>query len=83
MITHEEIAKRAREIWEAEGRPEGRAAEHWFKAENDLHEKTPQPVRGQDARPEPAAALKPQSHAGNGGERRKRPATQKRQKTSR
>lgn len=29
----EEIARRAREIWEAEGRPEGRAAQHWAEAE--------------------------------------------------
>jgi hypothetical protein len=28
-----EIARVAQEIWEAEGRPEGRAAEHWRLAE--------------------------------------------------
>ncbi len=36
MITHEQISKRAREIWEREGRPEGRDKEHWLQAESEL-----------------------------------------------
>jgi hypothetical protein len=32
----EEIARRAREIWEEEGRPEGRHLEHWQQAEREL-----------------------------------------------
>jgi hypothetical protein len=36
MITHEEISKRAREIWEREGCPEGRDIEHWLQAETEL-----------------------------------------------
>lgn len=32
----EEIARRAQEIWEDEGRPEGRAEEHWLRAEAEL-----------------------------------------------
>ena len=32
----EKIARRAQEIWEEEGRPEGRAAEHWLRAEAEL-----------------------------------------------
>lgn len=28
----EEIASRAHQIWENQGRPEGRADEHWFQA---------------------------------------------------
>lgn len=35
-MTHEEISKRAREIWEREGRPEGRDMEHWLQAEKEL-----------------------------------------------
>jgi Protein of unknown function (DUF2934) len=35
-IKHEEISKRAREIWEREGRPEGRDKEHWLQAEAEL-----------------------------------------------
>ena len=30
------IEARAREIWEEEGRPDGRAAEHWLRAEAEL-----------------------------------------------
>jgi hypothetical protein len=33
---HEEIARRARELWEQEGRPEGRHQEHWRQAEQEL-----------------------------------------------
>jgi hypothetical protein len=33
---HSEIAQRAREIWEREGRPEGRADEHWHRAIAEL-----------------------------------------------
>lgn len=33
---HEEIARRAYEIWESEGRPEGRDVEHWVTAERQL-----------------------------------------------
>jgi hypothetical protein len=36
-VTHEEIARRAHEIWEQEGRPHGRDAEHWLVAERQLH----------------------------------------------
>ena len=32
----EAIAARAQEIWEEEGRPEGRAEEHWLRAEAEL-----------------------------------------------
>lgn len=35
-ITHEEISQRARQIWEREGRPEGRDVEHWLQAEEEL-----------------------------------------------
>ena len=33
---HSQIAQRAREIWQREGRPEGRAAAHWKQAEEEL-----------------------------------------------
>jgi hypothetical protein len=42
-ITHEEISKRAREIWEREGRPEGRDKEHWLQAEAELRQQPTQP----------------------------------------
>ena len=34
--THDEIADCARRIYETEGRPEGRAMEHWLQAEAQL-----------------------------------------------
>ena len=37
-FTHEAISKRAREIWEREGRPEGRDKEHWLQAETELRQ---------------------------------------------
>lgn len=37
--THEEIAIRAYEIYEASGRMEGRDGDHWLEAERELKEK--------------------------------------------
>jgi len=36
----DEIARRSREIWEEEGRPEGRAEEHWLRAEAELGQRS-------------------------------------------
>ena len=33
---HDAIGRRAYEIWEREGRPNGRDREHWFQAEREL-----------------------------------------------
>lgn len=30
------IRRRARDIWEAEGRPQGREVEHWLRAEMEI-----------------------------------------------
>ena len=35
-VSEREIARVAYELWEAEGRPEGRAVEHWLAAEARL-----------------------------------------------
>lgn len=35
-ITIEQIAARAREIWERKGAPPGRDLEYWLEAENEL-----------------------------------------------
>jgi hypothetical protein len=32
------IRERAHQIWEEQGRPEGRDLEHWHEAERQLHE---------------------------------------------
>ena len=36
MDQNEQIRRRAHQIWEAEGRPEGQAARHWAEAEDEL-----------------------------------------------
>lgn len=33
---HDRIKRRAYALWEEEGRPDGRAEEHWFRAEAEL-----------------------------------------------
>lgn len=38
MDDMDRIRQRAHEIWEAEGRPEGRDRDHWQQAEQELHE---------------------------------------------
>ena len=69
---HARIAQRAKEIWEAEGRPEGRAAEHWARAEKEIAEAArpqgdrsrrvgageaePDPTHREDGRPRRPAA---------------------------
>jgi hypothetical protein len=35
-ITHDQIARRAYEIWLAQGRPAGRAVQNWLEAESQL-----------------------------------------------
>jgi len=36
VVTHEQIAQRARKIWEREGKVGGRDQEHWFRAIAEL-----------------------------------------------
>jgi len=43
-VAHEEIARRAHELWEQEGRPEGRHGEHWLAAEAQLRGPGPAPA---------------------------------------
>jgi hypothetical protein len=38
MITNNEIAQRAYELWERAGRPEGKAEHHWLQAETELNQ---------------------------------------------
>lgn len=57
-VSHEAIARRAYEIWEGEGRPDGRAIEHWLLAVSELQsareELTPKGSRStHDAAPRP------------------------------
>jgi hypothetical protein len=59
------IRQRAQEIWEQEGRPEGRAEEHWARAERELG---PPPAGGRAkaaGQPKAAGAKKAPNGAGN------------------
>lgn len=38
MEQSERIRRRAHQIWEADGRPEGREAEHWARAQDELRQ---------------------------------------------
>jgi hypothetical protein len=40
------IAERARKLWEGEGRPEGRALDHWLTAEREARADTETAVGG-------------------------------------
>jgi Protein of unknown function (DUF2934) len=44
----EAIARRAYEIWEAEGRPDGRDREHWEAASRELGSPMPMPADYKD-----------------------------------
>jgi hypothetical protein len=48
MNSEQAIRERSYLIWEREGRPHGRGAEHWLQAETELS-------AGQDAAPKPRA----------------------------
>ena len=59
MDDHDErIRKRAHEIWEEEGRPEGRHVAHWHQAEQNVTEPVIDPIENEpdlptaDAEPE-------------------------------
>lgn len=45
----EAIHKKAYEIWEAEGRPDGKHAEHWARAEQEMD--PPKPAAAKPAAP--------------------------------
>lgn len=36
MVSEEAVRQRSYEIWQMEGRPEGRAIEHWLRAKAEL-----------------------------------------------
>jgi hypothetical protein len=51
FISHDVIASRARQLWETEGKPEGKADEHWSLAEAELRMHQLEEVTGSNARP--------------------------------
>jgi hypothetical protein len=47
ILTYEAIAKRAFEIWDREGRPQGQDQEHWYRAECELRKDS---IQAQEAK---------------------------------
>jgi hypothetical protein len=84
--THDEIAAYARRIYETEGRPEGRAMEHWLQAEQQLiggrkaraaHTPTPTPATKAPAKPLQAASPASANAHGEGWQTAGRPVTRR------
>lgn len=61
------IQRRAYQLWEAEGRPSGRAMEHWLSAEAEIKRQLPAPFT-----PKPPARLPPRDEAKSKAARRRR-----------
>src|SRR5687767_5889424 len=65
-VSHESIARRAYEIWQSEGCPDGRAMEHWLCALSELKAQSQPNVSGQNGRTEQereAANAKPETRS--------------------
>lgn len=45
MVSEEAMRQRSYEIWQREGRPEGRALEHWLRAKAELECEQQQPAK--------------------------------------
>ena len=65
QLLHEEIARRAREIWHGRNQPAGSDEAIWLEAESQLQaELESRPVSGTESRPyvdEPATPVRPQT----------------------
>ncbi len=57
-ITYEQIAQRAYEIWEREGKPEGKEQEHWLRAEEELRSKDLKKQKGRKITSQDPSMLK-------------------------
>jgi hypothetical protein len=57
-ISYEEIAKRAFEIWQREGEPEGREQEHWLRAESQLRKEGLKSQKGKNISSKDTTMLK-------------------------
>lgn len=51
QLSHENISRKAKELWENYGRPEGRDEEIWFEAERALSASTGNAETGREQRP--------------------------------
>lgn len=57
------VRLRAYEIWEADGRPEGRETQHWERALSDVTSTFPRPARAKGRPRKPETAAKPRRKA--------------------
>lgn len=64
-VTEAQIAEAAFHLWETEGRPEGRAEDHWYRAMTSLKaQATPRaPAKARTAKPAAAKAAAPKAKA--------------------
>jgi hypothetical protein len=51
-VSHESIARRAYEIWQSEGCPDGCAMEHWLRALSDLKQQASRAISSPTERAE-------------------------------
>ncbi len=58
IITYEEIAKRAFEIWQKEGEIEGREQDHWLRAESELRKEGMKKQKGKSTTSKDPSMLK-------------------------
>jgi hypothetical protein len=58
VINHELVRQRAFQIWETEGRPEGRDVEHWLRAEAEVRHAADVASPDQPATPAKAPATR-------------------------
>lgn len=70
-----EIADRAHEIWEQEGRPHGKALEHWLRAETELQEAVREADSSPAATHQPKRPGEPASAGRRGSQARGRKRT--------
>jgi len=57
-ITYQQIAQRAYEIWEREGKPKGQDQDHWLQAEEELRSEALKKQKGRKITSRDPAMLK-------------------------
>ena len=67
MTNYENISKRAYELWEQAGKPEGQQTEHWLQAEREAQQK--EESRGGQRRTTQNASAQPVNDRGTRTER--------------
>lgn len=58
IITYEDIAKRAFQIWKQEGEIEGKEQDHWLRAETELRQEGSKGMKGKKVSSKDPAMLK-------------------------